>query len=245
MKSSPRPASPFRRRRIIWSVLLLTVVFFIYLFTRSPDAGWSLPIINPLKALSLGGGGAAVSHSNSRVSKVSDALAAERRAKVQEIHGLLHFVTAHGERRFNEEGGDTINVVGAGSVKVDPTQKVDYKVYSPDGEDDWQKHMTVLRTEHPLVVFSKSYCPYSRRAKALLESYDLSPAPTVIELDTRSDGSVIQAILGRLTGRSTVPNVILLSSSLGGSDDLALLDQENKLKEILEGGGVEVQAAKE
>lgn len=78
---------------------------------------------------------------------------------MQEIHGLLHFVTAYEDRRFNEEGGDTINVVGAGSVKVDPTQKVDFKVYSPDGDDNWTNHLSVLRTEHPLIVFSKTYCP--------------------------------------------------------------------------------------
>lgn len=96
-----------------------------------------------------------------------------------------------------------------------------------------------------------------------MESYDLSPAPTVIELDTRSDGSVIQAILGRITGRSTVPNVILQvriigpsqrvilanadaqASSIGGSDDISLLDEQNKLKEMLEASGVKVLAIKE
>ncbi|KAH8107896.1 thioredoxin-like protein, partial [Cristinia sonorae] len=87
--------------------------------------------------------------------------------------------------------------------------------------------------KYPLIVFSKSYCPYSRRAKALLESYNLSPAPFVIELDSRSDGPVIQAILRRLTGRGTVPNVILQAKAIGGSDDIQLLDQTGELKEIL------------
>ena len=52
-------------------------------------------------------------------------------------------------------------------------------------------------------------CRYSQRAKALLASYEIEPAPKVIELNVRSDGPLIQAILARLTGRKTVPNVLL------------------------------------
>ena len=78
---------------------------------------------------------------------------------MQELHGLLHFVTSHGERRLNEEEGNTISVVGMGSVQVNPTEKVDLRVYSPDGDDHWQDHLKTLKEEHPLVVFSKTYCP--------------------------------------------------------------------------------------
>lgn len=100
---------------------------------------------------------------------------------------------------------------------------------------------------------------YSRRAKALLESYQLKPAPFVVEIDTRSDGPVIQKLLGRLTGRNTVPNVLVWvcfspidfvkpsdlgtfqqANSIGGSDDIHNLHNENKLKEILLESGLEV-----
>lgn len=50
---------------------------------------------------------------------------------------------------------------------------------------------------------------YSIRAKALLAEYNLSPPPKIVEVNTRSDGPQIQAILTRLTGRATVPNIIL------------------------------------
>ena len=42
-----------------------------------------------------------------------------------------------------------------------------------------------------------------------MSTYELSPPPTIIELDLRSDGPIIQSVLRRLTGRGTVPNVIL------------------------------------
>ena len=80
------------------------------------------------------------------------------RLRVQEIHGLLHFVTAYPNRRLNEEDG-AINAVGLGLTKVDPTETVDLRVFSPDGEDDWQQYVKTLREKYPLIVFSKSYCP--------------------------------------------------------------------------------------
>lgn len=63
---------------------------------------------------------------------------------------------------------------------------------------------------HTLLLNLVLTARYSKRAKALLlETYHLSPVPTVVELDTRTDGLLIQTILTRLTGRSTVPNIIL------------------------------------
>lgn len=99
---------------------------------------------------------------------------------------------------------------------------------------------------------------YSKRAKRLLEIYDLSPAPKIIEVDLRgatvalgftfadyrvlpADSSHIKTLLTRLTHRSTFPNVILHGRSLGGSDDLVRLHEEDRLRQVLEEGGVEVR----
>jgi len=159
--------------------------------------------------------------------------------RVREIDALLHFVTEHPDRRLNEEDG-SINVEGVGLVKVDPEESIDFSVYSPDGDYNWESHLRVLKSEHPLVVFSKTYCPFSQRAKSLLESYSLDPPPIIVELNTRADGPLLQKILSRLTGRRTVPNVLLLGESIGGSDDIHALHEVHKLKGILEKGGLEV-----
>ena len=50
---------------------------------------------------------------------------------------------------------------------------------------------------------------YSQKAKELLAFYDISPAPKIVELNMRSDGPQVQGILKRLTGRSTVPNILV------------------------------------
>lgn len=89
--------------------------------------------------------------------------------------------------------------------------------------------------KHPVVVFSKSYCPYCKRAKETLAS--LGVKPVVLELDLREDGPAIQHFLFRFTQRSTVPNVFIGGQSIGGSDDTLALFQSGELQEKLKGVG--------
>ncbi|WRT67450.1 glutaredoxin [Kwoniella shivajii] len=85
-----------------------------------------------------------------------------------------------------------------------------------------------------VVIFSKTHCPYSRKAKSIFGEYHISPAPFIIELDQRSDMEKIQTLLQRLTGRRTVPNVLLDFVSIGGSDDVTLIHSEGGLQRRLE-----------
>ncbi|EWC48975.1 hypothetical protein DRE_00280 [Drechslerella stenobrocha 248] len=88
----------------------------------------------------------------------------------------------------------------------------------------------------PIIIFSKSYCPYSKKAKRLLlETYEISPVPFVVELDTHDHGSEIQDALEKQTGRRTVPNILVLGKSIGGSDDIEALESEGKLVDKVKG----------
>lgn len=81
-----------------------------------------------------------------------------------------------------------------------------------------------------VIIFSKSYCPHSRRAKGiLLDKYLIVPAPYVVELDQHPLGPLLQARLAQMTGRSTVPNVLINGKSIGGGDDVAELDVRRTL----------------
>jgi glutaredoxin len=88
------------------------------------------------------------------------------------------------------------------------------------------------------VIFSKSYCPYSKRAKAiLLEKYNIVPAPHVVELDQHAMGPQLQALLAKNTGRHTVPNVLVNGKSIGGGDDVTALDEKDELASTLKSLG--------
>jgi glutaredoxin len=70
----------------------------------------------------------------------------------------------------------------------------------------------------------------------LLEKYRIQPEPYVVELDTHPLGQQLQALLAHMTGRRTVPNILLVGKSIGGGDDMAELDETDmlasKFKEI-------------
>ncbi|KAL4073829.1 thioredoxin-like protein [Scleroderma citrinum] len=177
-----------------------------------------------------------------------------------EVFGLLWFVTAPEEQGrgvfVHDEQGSVL-----GSA-VNPEKPIDLAWYalgsiaaqgkgrgrvgdrqwkwSKGSRGGWTERMRVLREEYPLVVFSKSYCPYSARAKAILERYDLTPRPKIIEVDLRADAPQIKTLLLRLTHHSTFPNVILNGRSLGGSDDIVRMHEEGELGEMLLAGGLKV-----
>jgi glutaredoxin len=81
-----------------------------------------------------------------------------------------------------------------------------------------------------VIIFSKSYCPHSKRAKdILLGKYIIDPAPFIVELDKHPIGLQLQALLADKTGRRTVPNVLINGVSIGGGDDIASLDSKKTL----------------
>lgn len=94
-----------------------------------------------------------------------------------------------------------------------------------------------------MIIFSKSYCPHSRRAKGiLLDKYTIDPAPYVVELDIHPLGKKIQDKLAERTGRATVPNVMVYGVSIGGGDEVAALDESKKLGDKLkELGGKRIE----
>ncbi|CAK4668283.1 unnamed protein product [Aphanomyces euteiches] len=87
-----------------------------------------------------------------------------------------------------------------------------------------------------ITIFSKTYCPYCHQAKQVLTS--VGAKYVVIELDERSDGAAIQSALQELTGRSTVPNVFVKTTTIGGGSDVAKLKSEGKLVPLLKDAGI-------
>ena len=68
-----------------------------------------------------------------------------------------------------------------------------------------------------------------------------------MELDTHPLGPALQARLAELTGRRTVPNIMVGGKSIGGSDDIAALDANKQLVEKITtlGGGRSALVMKE
>ena len=81
-------------------------------------------------------------------------------------------------------------------------------------------------------MFSKSYCPYCRATKKLLDG--AGAKYFALELDQVEDGAAIQDALHALTGQRTVPNVFIARKHIGGNSEL---QARSDLKDLLSAAG--------
>jgi thioredoxin reductase (NADPH) len=97
--------------------------------------------------------------------------------------------------------------------------------------------ITALVHKHPVVVFSKPWCPFCKKALEALSLDGVSSEPSlhVVNLgDMGARAKVIQATLGKMTGRRTVPNVFVGGRSIGGGDETTSLHRDGRLLGLLE-----------
>ncbi|KAI8142317.1 hypothetical protein BJV82DRAFT_517124 [Fennellomyces sp. T-0311] len=74
---------------------------------------------------------------------------------------------------------------------------------------------------------------YSRKAKEILNEYDLKTPYFVVEVDLREDAMDVKRVLGEKTGRDTFPNVFVHGTSIGGANELGRFHRSGRLREIL------------
>ncbi|KAL9549978.1 hypothetical protein MBANPS3_004946 [Mucor bainieri] len=82
-----------------------------------------------------------------------------------------------------------------------------------------------------VVIFTKSTCPYCKKAKTLLEGYNIKYEN--IELDNHPNGEAIQEYLAKKTGQKTVPNIFIDQKHIGGSDELTKLEGGGELQGLI------------
>jgi len=78
-------------------------------------------------------------------------------------------------------------------------------------------------------IYTKWGCPYCTRAKGLLGS----KGADFTEYDVTMGGPKKAEMLQRAPGRNTVPQIFIGGKHIGGSDDLAALEQAGKLDALL------------
>lgn len=78
-------------------------------------------------------------------------------------------------------------------------------------------------------VYTKAFCPYCTRAKALLAD----KGADFHEIDVTMDRAGFEAMVARAGGRRTVPQIFIGDRHVGGSDDLAALEAKGELDALL------------
>jgi len=82
-------------------------------------------------------------------------------------------------------------------------------------------------------VFSKSYCPYCKKALEILKEENADM--TVYQLDEYQEpaNGPVQQELNKITGTLSVPQVFVEGKFIGGATDIEKLKADGKLKEAL------------
>lgn len=79
-------------------------------------------------------------------------------------------------------------------------------------------------------MYTSNYCPYCSRAKALLQQRGVVNLEEVVV-----DGAPeVRAHMTQLTGRTSVPQIFIGETLVGGCDDLHALDARGGLLPLLQ-----------
>ena len=80
-----------------------------------------------------------------------------------------------------------------------------------------------------VVIYTKSYCPYSEGCKQMLEEKKIHYDEKMID----SDSVLASEMEIKSGGRTDTPQVFVNSHHIGSFDDLKALESEGKLDELL------------
>ena len=81
-----------------------------------------------------------------------------------------------------------------------------------------------------IILYTKDYCPYCNKAKALLKQ----KKQEFQEIDITHDESLLAEMLEKSNGQKTVPQIFINGLHVGGADDLYALNSQGKLDTMLE-----------
>jgi glutaredoxin 3 len=82
-----------------------------------------------------------------------------------------------------------------------------------------------------VIMYTTMLCPYCHRAKTLLKKKGV----TFTEIDVSTDPDKRDEMVSRSGGRRTVPQVFIDGRHVGGSEELAVLDEKGALDRLLAG----------
>lgn len=81
-----------------------------------------------------------------------------------------------------------------------------------------------------VVVYTKDYCPYCVRAKALLTSKGVQ----FVEYDIGKQPELRDEMIEKANGSYTVPQIFIGAQHIGGCDDMMALEAQGKLDTLLQ-----------
>jgi glutaredoxin 3 len=85
----------------------------------------------------------------------------------------------------------------------------------------------------PVEIYTQRYCSYCHDARELLARKGV----TYTEIDVSGDREKRREMTERANGRTTVPQIFIGATHVGGCDELYALEDAGKLDPLLAAGG--------
>ena len=79
-----------------------------------------------------------------------------------------------------------------------------------------------------VTMYATKYCPYCMRARALLKNKGVEFTEINVDAQPRE-----RAVMRERTGRTSVPQIFIDDTHVGGCDDLHALERDGKLDPML------------
>ncbi len=81
----------------------------------------------------------------------------------------------------------------------------------------------------PVTIYTTGWCPYCSAAKSLLKDKGIA----FTEIDVERTAGARAAMTQRARGRTSVPQIFIGETHVGGCDDLYALDRDGRLDPLL------------
>jgi glutaredoxin 3 len=81
----------------------------------------------------------------------------------------------------------------------------------------------------PVTMYTKTYCPYSKRARELMKAKGVP----FDDIDVTDDEGRFSEMVERSDGATTVPQVFIAGRHIGGCSDLEMLEARGELDGLL------------
>ncbi|KAL6710342.1 hypothetical protein ACN47E_009288 [Coniothyrium glycines] len=236
---------PSQRRMRLYSILTITLIVVLFYVTRGAHQTQTSDFYTKTQqALEER------QHLEAAKQRDADSIASRLKAAEEQAKNKADEKdkAIHGDSRKTNIAGrievDGDKVPGVAQQGGRPRDQAAILEHETPEDHEVELELNAILKKSPVIIFSKSYCPHSRDAKhILLEKYKIVPEPYVVELDINPLGAKLQALLGKSTGRKTVPNILVQGKSIGGGDDMIELDQTDTLvAKFREMGGSRITA---
>lgn len=79
-----------------------------------------------------------------------------------------------------------------------------------------------------VVLYTKSYCPYSKETKLMLDSKSVKYTELLVDGD-----KILEEEMEEKSGRKDTPQVFINGVHIGSGDDLKALDAQGELDKLL------------